>query len=123
MASFKKRCDDRNKEHDERTGGAKVVTKPEPKWKSGPLADDGKEWDYVLTFGKHKGKMLSEVETSYLQWMLGESDLFQSLRQKVVREYVRRHAGVVKEDSGRETGSKALGSRPEISPDRPGPPW
>ena len=90
-----------------------------PKWVNGPLGEDGKETEYVFTFGKYKGKKVSEVPSSYLEWLIGEETIFPALRKKLVRELVSRASGVV--TSTPLKGATALGSHPETSPDRPIP--
>lgn len=45
--------------------------------------------EYVLTFGKHKGKTLKEVEpTGYLDWMVEQVDFFNREAQDMARKYL-----------------------------------
>jgi hypothetical protein len=46
-------------------------------------SDSVKKSCQFLTFGKHKGKPLSEVPRSYLHWLLGQAWLKPSVRQAV----------------------------------------
>jgi hypothetical protein len=45
-----------------------------------------------MPFGKHKGRLVSDVPTSYLRWLLRECDLDPPLRRAVVGELTNREA-------------------------------
>ena len=50
---------------------------------------DGNPADYVLNFGKHRGKTLREVEpTGYLDWMVGQEEFFNKEAQEMARKYL-----------------------------------
>lgn len=50
---------------------------------------DGNPGDYVLNFGKHRGKTLREVEpTGYLDWMIGQEEFFNKEAQEMARKYL-----------------------------------
>lgn len=45
--------------------------------------------DYVLEFGKHKGKTLEEIKPSgYLDWMVKQEDFFNKEAQSIARQYL-----------------------------------
>ena len=41
--------------------------------------------DFKLSFGKHKGKLASEVPVSYLDWLLDWDDLWEDTRNALLR--------------------------------------
>lgn len=50
---------------------------------------NGNPKDYVLQFGKHKGKTLEEAEpTGYLDWMVKQEDFFNKEAQEMARLYL-----------------------------------
>lgn len=54
--------------------------------------------DYVLGFGKHKGKTLAEVEpTGYLDWVVKQEDFFNKEAQEMARRYLEQLKNGVKE--------------------------
>lgn len=49
------------------------------------LRDTEKRTEYLMPFGKHKGKPLSKIETTYLDWLIGK-DLRDPLKTAVEQE-------------------------------------
>jgi uncharacterized protein (DUF3820 family) len=43
------------------------------------------EPDPILQFGCHKGKHISDVPTSYLDWLLGEGWVYPELKDQIER--------------------------------------
>lgn len=39
--------------------------------------------NYKLEFGKHKGKTLSEIPLTYLDWLIGQDWLYESVKEKI----------------------------------------
>ena len=63
-----------------------VVIEPEPVNENVSSDDPGK---YILTFGKHSGKTLEEVEpTGYLDWMVKQEDFKNVEAQEAARKYL-----------------------------------
>lgn len=42
--------------------------------------------DYIFTFGKHKGRRLSEVDTRYIQWCISEINWFRDAYNRMVSD-------------------------------------
>lgn len=40
--------------------------------------------DYIFTFGRHKGRRLSEVDTRYIQWCISEINWFRDAYNRMV---------------------------------------
>lgn len=54
-----------------------------------PPVYNGNPKDYVLQFGKHKGKTLEEVEpTGYLDWVVKQEEFFNKEAQEMARLYL-----------------------------------
>jgi uncharacterized protein (DUF3820 family) len=41
--------------------------------------------DWVLTFGKHKGKCLKDIDTEYLEWMLTSDKIYDGIKTRIRR--------------------------------------
>ena len=39
--------------------------------------------EYVLTFGKHKGKTFNEIDKEYLQWMLNSDKIYEGIKTRI----------------------------------------
>lgn len=40
--------------------------------------------DYILHFGKYKGKKLNEVDDSYLEWLLNQDFIKENVKKKII---------------------------------------
>ena len=53
----------------------------------------------TMPFGKHKGRLMSDVPDSYLAWFLAQPNLKNSLRRFLTKEVDRRRSGKAPEES------------------------
>ncbi len=44
--------------------------KPELRWFAGETTNESKSGNSKMTWGKHKGKTLQQIDTKYLKWVL-----------------------------------------------------
>jgi len=65
--------------------------------------------DFVMPFGKHKGKLLADLEDGYLEWLGGLEDLRTETRDAVDAEVLRRRGHEVEgpKDSPRLLSAEA----------------
>lgn len=43
--------------------------------------------EYILTFGKHKNKMLKDIDNAYLSWCVNSPTIYDSIKEKI-RNYL-----------------------------------
>lgn len=61
---------------------------------------------YIISFGKHRGTPINEVERSYLEWMLEQDDMMEKragLQEAILAELARRGKEIVKREVERHT--------------------